>query len=172
MSLDPGHISAVFEAAIEEANNAFEKGEVPVGAVISNGREIIARAHNLVETLQDATAHAEILAIRAASKQLENWRLMDAILCVTLEPCTMCMGAIKNSRIPTLFFGAYDQRAGACGSVYDLSIDSRTGLVPTVVGGVQESRAVELLKRFFQGVREQKKGYSELKEHPLESELH
>ena len=109
------------QAAIAEAMLASQLGEVPVGAVVVVDGEIVARAHNQVEARCDASLHAEIVALRAASEKLQRWRLNDAALYVTMEPCTMCFGAIVNFRIKELFFGCYDQRHGAVGSLYDLS---------------------------------------------------
>ncbi|MCO6429442.1 MAG: nucleoside deaminase, partial [Deltaproteobacteria bacterium] len=114
--------------AIEQAKIAYERGEVPIGAVVGDGSNVIAVAHNEIETRSDPTAHAEVLAIQRAAKRSSNWRLHDIVLCSTLEPCTMCCGAIKLARVPVVVFGASDQRAGAFGSIYDLSIDSRSGL--------------------------------------------
>lgn len=109
------------QAAINEAKLAAQAGEVPVGAVVVIGGQIIATAHNQVEAHCDASLHAEVIALRAASEKLKRWRLNDAALYVTMEPCTMCFGAIVNFRIKELFFGCYDQRHGAVGSLYDLS---------------------------------------------------
>src|SRR5471032_1725903 len=111
--------------AIAEAGKARTKDEVPIGCVIVHGGKIIARGHNLRETCQDTAAHAELIAIRKAARKLNSWRLLDTTLYVTLEPCTMCMGAIILSRIPTVVFGCYDPKGGAAGSLYDLSDDSR-----------------------------------------------
>ncbi|WP_368489376.1 nucleoside deaminase [Clostridium sp. BJN0013] len=106
--------------AIKEAKVALELGEVPVGAVIVKNNKIISRYHNLKETLKDSTAHAEILAIRNASKVLKNWRLKDCSMYVTLEPCPMCAGAIMQCRINKLFIGTFDPIMGACGSVVNI----------------------------------------------------
>lgn len=109
------------QAAIDEAKLAAQVGEVPVGAAVVVDGQIIAKAHNQVETRCDASLHAEVIALRAASEKLKRWRLNDAALYVTMEPCTMCFGAITNFRISELYFGCYDQRHGAVGSLYDLS---------------------------------------------------
>ncbi|MGG5460046.1 tRNA adenosine(34) deaminase TadA [Clostridium sp. B9] len=106
--------------ALEEAEKAREKGEVPVGAVIVRGGEIIAKAHNLKETLNDPTAHAEILAIKEACKKLNNWRLSGCEMYVTLEPCPMCAGAILQSRISKIHIGTFDETTGAAGSTINL----------------------------------------------------
>ncbi len=141
------------QEALIEAKKAAAIGEVPVGAVIAHQGNIISRAHNLTESEKDATSHAEVLAIRAASKILGNWRLSEATLVVTLEPCTMCAGAIKLSRIPTIVFGTLDPRAGGMGSLYDVSADPRTGPVPRVVTGVCEEECSRVLKEFFSKLR-------------------
>lgn len=114
-------ISYFMDEALSEAIKGREQNEVPVGAVVVHGNSIIARAHNLTESRKDPTAHAEILAIREASRVLDNWRLTQCALYVTLEPCTMCTGALREARIPLLVFGTPDERLGACGSIYDLS---------------------------------------------------
>ena len=137
------------QQALLEADLAYKKGEVPIGAIIRDGEKIIARSHNLIETLKDATSHAEILAIKEASKTLDNWRLNSLTLYVTLEPCVMCMGAIHNSRINNVVFGAYDKVAGACGSVYDLKDDKRAKRTIECIGGVLEERCVTVLQAFF-----------------------
>lgn len=111
--------------AIDEAKKALEKSEVPVGAVIVKDDKIIATAHNLKEITKDPTNHAEILAIRKACKNLGRWRLNDCSMYVTLEPCAMCAGAIIQSRIKTLYIGTFDPRAGACGSVFNITQDER-----------------------------------------------
>ena len=132
-----------------QAEAAAAHGEVPVGAVVAHGSEIIAEAHNLVERRQDATLHAEVLALRLASERLGSWRLKDCVLCVTLEPCPMCIGAAKLARINTLIYAAADAERGAVGSVFDLSQDARLGPNPTVISGIMADKSVELLKKFF-----------------------
>ena len=109
--------------ALKEARKALKKEEVPVGAVIVKDGEIIARAHNTKETKKDTTCHAEILAIKKASKKLNSWRLLDCEMYVTLEPCSMCAGALINSRIKKLYIGTEDSKTGACGSVLNLLED-------------------------------------------------
>lgn len=111
--------------AIDEAKKALEKSEVPVGAVIVKDDKIIATAHNLKEITKDPTNHAEIIAIRKACESLGRWRLNDCSMYVTLEPCAMCAGAIIQSRIKTLYIGTFDPRAGACGSVFNITQDER-----------------------------------------------
>lgn len=111
--------------AIDEAKKALEKSEVPVGAVIVKDDKVIATAHNLKEITKDPTNHAEIIAIRKACENLGRWRLNDCSMYVTLEPCAMCAGAIIQSRIRTLYIGTFDPRAGACGSVFNITQDER-----------------------------------------------
>jgi tRNA(adenine34) deaminase len=135
--------------AIEEAEAAASAGEVPVGAVaISHGR-IVSRAHNRRETDADPTAHAEILALRAAANVLGTWRLSDTTLYVTLEPCPMCAGALVAARVARLVFGATDPKAGACGSLYNLCVDPRLNHELAVTAGVLASSAGQLLTSFF-----------------------
>lgn len=136
--------------ALAEALLAAERGEVPVGAVIWHPTSgIIARASNRVEEFTDATAHAEMLAIRAASAAISNWRLGECALFVTLEPCTMCIGALRNARVGTIIYGASDPRAGAVGSLYDLALDQRLGQVPRVISNVRSAECAKLLTDFF-----------------------
>lgn len=152
------HYTFLMQEALVEAARAFDEDEVPVGAVIAHQGNIIGRGHNQVEQRHDARAHAEMLAIEAASKELGDWRLQECTLVVTLEPCSMCLGAMKLSRISTIVFGLEDPRLGACGSVFDLSCDARLGPVPRVIRGIEEEACKELLQRFFQQKR--KKGAS------------
>jgi len=127
--------------------------DVPVGCLIVRDGEIIGSGHNQREENQDPTAHAELIAIRAAAKHLSSWRLSDCTLIVTLEPCAMCAEAIIQSRIPTLVFGAYDQRAGACGSAFNLFVAGRSYPLPEIVGGIEEEECQRLLAEFFKSVR-------------------
>lgn len=138
--------------AIEQARNAGE--EVPVGAVLVGADgTVLSAAHNLREKLHDPTAHAEILAIREATAKQGIWRLDQATLFVTLEPCIMCAGAIVAARIPRVVFGAWDVRVGAAGSIYDVLRDSRLGKPLEVVSGVLEQECSSLLKQFFEAKR-------------------
>ena len=137
------------QAALREARASAGKDEVPVGCVIVHDGLVIGRGHNQVETLQDATAHAEILAIGAASNALESWRLLDCTLYVTLEPCAMCAGAIVLSRIGRLVYGAADPKAGACGSVLDVIGEPRLNHRVEVTPGVLADECGALLKEFF-----------------------
>jgi tRNA(adenine34) deaminase len=152
--LSPDEIRLGMGAAIQQASDAAGRGEVPVGAVVLDPkRGIIASAGNRVEELNDATAHAEVLAIRAASSTIGSWRLNDCALFVTLEPCTMCIGAIRNARVGALVFGAADPRAGAAGSLFDLALDERLGSTPRVIANVDAERCAELLSEFFRRLR-------------------
>jgi len=147
---NPEYVSYLMGEALLEAKKASEMGEVPIGAVIAHGSDIIARAHNLVETHQHATAHAEILAIQKASTARKNWRLNETILCVTLEPCAMCVGAIKLSRIPVVIFGAKEPRSGALGSVCDLRESPQGKPYFDVLAGIEEERCRTLIQQFFE----------------------
>ncbi|MBQ4150770.1 MAG: tRNA adenosine(34) deaminase TadA [Clostridia bacterium] len=138
--------------AIAEAQLAAEIDEVPVGAVVVRDDEIIARAHNLRETEKNALCHAETMAVNAACKALGGWRLPRCTLYVTLEPCPMCAGAIVNSRIERVVFGAYDKRAGAFGSVLDLNAYPLNHK-PEIVGGVMEEECRTMLQEFFKKKR-------------------
>ena len=135
--------------ALEEARQAAEVGEVPVGAVVVHRGQVIARAHNRRELDGDPTAHAEILALRDAAEQLGSWRLEGCTLYVTLEPCFMCAGAVVNSRIDRLVFGATDPKAGAVGSLADVPGDPRLNHRPQVEGGVLAEDCGRVLKEFF-----------------------
>jgi len=143
--------------ALREAKKGREQGEVPVGAVIVHDGTVIAVGHNLRETSQDPTAHAEILAIRSASASLESWRLCGCTLYVTLEPCVMCMGAIILARIPRLVYGCHDPRAGAVGSIYNLAEDRRFNHRVEVTEGILEEICSGMLSEFFFSLRNRKK---------------
>ena len=144
--------------ALKEAEKAYKKLEVPVGAIIVKDGEIIARAHNQKETKTDTTKHAEILAIQKASKKLETWRLIDCEMYVTLEPCSMCAGAIINSRIKKVYIGAMDEKTGAVGSVLNLFEDYTFNHKVEAETGVMEKECQETLKKFFKELRELKRG--------------
>ena len=139
--------------ALKEAKKAYEKLEVPVGCVIVKDGEIIARAHNLKETKADTTKHAEILAIQKASKKLNSWRLLDCEMYVTLEPCSMCAGAIINSRIKKIYIGALDEKTGACGSVLNLFEDYKFNHKVEVQKDVMKIECETILKEFFKELR-------------------
>ncbi len=143
--------------ALKEAKKAYDKLEVPVGAIIVKDGKIIARAHNLKETKKDTTKHAEILAIQKASKKLDTWRLIDCEMYITLEPCTMCMGAIINSRIKKIFIGTMDPKTGACGSVLNLNDDYTFNHKVEIETGIMKKESEELLKDFFNKLRTLKK---------------
>ncbi len=138
------------EQAIEEAEKGSDEGEVPVGAVLveSNGT-IVAKAHNQPITLKDPTAHAEILVLRAGGAFFGNYRIPNATLVVTIEPCPMCMGAALQARISRLVFGAYDPKSGAAGSVYNLATDERLNHRIEVIPGVMEEECRKLMQDFF-----------------------
>ena len=135
--------------ALKEANKSFQLDEVPVGVVIVKDDKIIARGHNLRETKQDPTVHAEIIAIKKASKKLKSWRLIDCTMYVTLEPCSMCAGAIMWSRIKRVVYGAKDIKGGAIGSSFNLFEQKGINHKPEVTSGVLEDEASTLLKDFF-----------------------
>ena len=139
--------------ALRLAKIAYKKDEVPVGAVIVKDNKIIAKAYNKRQKLQDATLHAEIIAIKKACKKLHTFRLNDCTIFVTLEPCAMCSGAVINARVGTVVFGAYDQKYGCCGSIYNLPEDNRFNHRAKVIGGVMEKECRELLTQFFESKR-------------------
>lgn len=143
--------------ALREAEKAYEAGEVPVGCVIIHQGEIIGKSHNLRETLQDPTAHAEILAITQAANHLKSWRLENTELYVTLEPCSMCSGAIVLARIPKVYYGAKDPKAGCSGSLMDLLSDTRLNHQPEVEHGLLAEPCGAILSSFFQEIRENKR---------------
>ena len=141
------------KAAINEAKKAYKKLEVPVGCVIVKNGEIIAKAYNQKETKFDTTKHAEILAIQKASKKLQSWRLIDCEMYVTLEPCTMCAGAILNSRIKKVYIGTTDKKTGAVGSVLNLFKDYTFNHKVEVETGIMQSDCEKILKDFFKELR-------------------
>ena len=143
--------------ALKEAKKAYGKLEVPVGAIVVKDGKIIARAHNLKETKKDTTKHAEILAIQKASRKLESWRLLDCEMYVTLEPCSMCAGAIINARIKKLYIGALDEKTGAAGSVFNLFEDYKFNHNVEVEQGIMQDECEKILKDFFKKLREFKK---------------
>ncbi|MEY4704498.1 MAG: tRNA-specific adenosine deaminase [Nitrospirota bacterium] len=145
---------AFMRVALEEAARATELGEVPIAALVVQGDRILAQTHNYRELWQDPTAHAEIIAIRAAATALGSWRLLDTTLYVTLEPCTMCIGAIILARIPRIVFGAWDPKAGACESVFNLTSEPKLNHRVSVTGGVLEWESQALLQKFFRELRE------------------
>ncbi len=147
----PGHrYDSDMRAAISVAKRAEASGDVPIGAIVlSPAGEVIGEGHNRREASSDPTAHAEVVAIRAAAASLASWRLEGCTLVVTLEPCTMCAGAVVLARLSTLVFGAYDAKAGAVGSLWDVVRDRRLNHRPEVVGGVLEDETGSLVAGFF-----------------------
>ncbi len=135
--------------ALKEAHKAYDRGEVPVGAIVIRESTIIGRGHNQTESLNDPTAHAEVVAITAAANTISDWRLQDCVLYVTKEPCPMCAGAIINSRLKQVVFGCYDEEKGCCGSLYQLCGDPRFGVKTAVKGGVLEKPALGIIQDFF-----------------------
>ncbi|SUM74203.1 tRNA adenosine(34) deaminase TadA [Staphylococcus hominis] len=144
------------KCAIEEAKKARQLGEVPIGAVIVKDNDIISRAHNLRETLQQPTAHAEHLAIEWAAKVIGSWRLEDCTLYVTLEPCVMCAGTVVMSRIPRVVYGAMDPKGGCSGSLMDLLQQPQFNHRAIVEQGVLEEACSNLLRQFFRDLRAKK----------------
>jgi len=143
-------------AAIKEAGKAKALGEIPVGAVIVRDGKIIARGYNLKEKSQHAADHAEMIAINKANKKLHSWRLEGCDMYVTLEPCPMCAGAVIQARIKNLYFGAYDKKAGACGSVIDVFSDGKWNHETMVYAGLLENECSNILSGFFKEIREKK----------------
>ena len=142
--------------ALAEAENAFAAGEVPVGAVAVHGTTIVGRAYNQVETLKDATAHAEILALTQAAAALGDWRMEEVELFVTKEPCAMCAGACVNARVKRVVYGLADPRSGACGSALDVTGFPGMLWQVEVKGGVLANECGAIIKEFFRQVRERK----------------
>ncbi len=147
-------VSDAMGLALAEAGAALAAGEVPVGAVLLSGEGVVlATGHNLRQADADPTAHAEVLALRRAGAVLDNWQLTGCTLVVTLEPCTMCAGALVLARVGRLVFGAWDEKAGAVGSLWDVVRDRRLNHRPEVVAGVRQEECAALLTRFFAGRR-------------------
>jgi tRNA(adenine34) deaminase len=142
------------QIALEEAARAAAVGEVPIAALIVQNGRVLAQAHNYRELWQDPTAHAEVIAIRAAAAALGTWRLTDTTLYVTVEPCSMCIGAIILARVSRVIFGAWDQKAGACGSLFDLPSEPKLNHRVAVTGGILEQESQALIQKFFKGLRE------------------
>lgn len=140
--------------ALEEASLAPAVGEVPIAALVVQNSQVLAQTHNYRELWQDPTAHAEVIAIRAAATAIGTWRLTDTTLYVTVEPCAMCIGAIILARISRVVFGAWDPKAGACGSVFDLPSEPRLNHQVLVIGGVLEQESQALIQKFFKELRE------------------
>ena len=140
-------------AALQEAELALEQNEVPVGAVIVHKNKIIGRGFNQTESLKDPTAHAEMIAITAASSYMKDWRLNECDIYVTLEPCIMCTGALLAARINKLFFSTFDPKYGACGSLYNLAEEKKYNHKIEIFSGIYLSESEALLKRFFVNIR-------------------
>lgn len=149
------------ELALQQAALAPHVGEVPIGAVLVHNHEVIASGHNYREVSQDPTAHAEMIVIRKAAERLRTWRLTDTILYVTLEPCPMCAGAIVQARIARLVFGAWDPKAGACGSIFDIPAERRLNHRVEVTGGLLQQQSQALLQNFFRPLRDKTAGEEE-----------
>src|SRR4051794_27511574 len=139
--------------ALREAERSLEHDDVPVGCVIARDQEVVAASPNERELRGDPTAHCEILALREAARALGSWRLSDAVLYVTLEPCAMCAGAIVLARVPRVVFGALDPKTGAAGSVFDVLNEPKLNHRPSVAGGLLAVESAELLRAFFAGRR-------------------
>lgn len=152
-----GCMNKFMEEALKEAAIAFELGEVPIGAVIEKDGQIIARGHNLTETLKDPTAHAEMIALREAARVLGGWRLLGCNLYVTIEPCSMCAGAMVWSRIDNLYIGAMDPKAGACGSVFQIPCCDKLNHQINVETGIMEEECSSIMREFFVRLRNRKK---------------
>lgn len=151
--MDPTKYEHFMTMAFREAKEAFTKNEVPVGAVVVFEDKVVGRGHNLTESMHDATAHAEIVALSAAYQKFGDWRLENCWLFSTLEPCTMCAGAAVLSRIKTIVFGARDPKFGGCGSIFDIPTEPKLNHRIEVIGGVMESEISALMKEFFRQVR-------------------
>ncbi len=151
--MDPERYPDFMEQAIREAEEAFKKDEVPVGAVVVFENKVIGRGHNLTESMHDATAHAEIVALSAAYRYFEDWRLENCYLFSTLEPCAMCAGAAVLSRIRMIVYGVKDPKFGGCGSIFSIPTEKRLNHRIELIGGVREAEITEMMRLFFQQVR-------------------
>jgi tRNA(adenine34) deaminase len=164
MSMD---YDRLMEEALSEAKKALEKGEVPVGAVLAGpDGQVLARGYNQPISLNDPTAHAEIIALRGAGALCSNYRLTDTTMVVTIEPCIMCMGAAINARVTRLVFGAFDPKAGAAGSIYNLAEGARLNHRIEVVSGIREQECREMLQAFFRSRRVEKSNNGEVPKWP------
>ena len=143
--------------ALEEAKKAAALGEIPIGAILVQGEEVIARAHNMRETWQDATAHAEVIVIQEACKKLKRWRLTGCTLYVTVEPCPMCSGAIVNGRVERVVYGCPDIKAGGAESIFNIITNPNLNHVAQVTSGVREEECAQIMKEFFKKRREENK---------------
>jgi tRNA(adenine34) deaminase len=150
----PAEDIAYMRVALDEARSAADAGEVPIGAVIVVDRSILSRGRNQREQWQDPTAHAEMIALRAAAAELQSWRVLDSTLYVTMEPCVMCIGAAILARVKRLVFGVVDPKGGACGSMFNIPVEPRLNHRLEVMGGILEQESQELLQQFFRRLRE------------------
>lgn len=150
------------EIALNEAQIAFDEGEIPIGAILVCNNEIISKAHNRRETDHDATAHAELMVIQDACAKLKRWRLTDCTLYVTIEPCPMCAGAIVNSRINRVVYGSYDTKGGAVESLFNVLTHPGLNHNPQVESGICQNACSQIMKDFFKIRREQKKSARKL----------
>jgi tRNA(adenine34) deaminase len=156
-SMQPFSHEHFMRQAFRQAEKAYRIREVPIGAVVVHGGTVIGCGYNQTEQLQDPTAHAEMIAITAASESLGSRRLLDCTMYVTLEPCCMCAGAIVLARIPKVVFGAYDQKAGAVKTLYTITQDTRLNHSAEVIGGILEQECGGILSHFFAELRKQKR---------------
>lgn len=147
--------------ALEEAKKAEKIGEIPIGAVIEKDGQIIGRGHNMVETLKDPVAHAEIIAIRQAAEHLGGWRLSGCNMYVTIEPCSMCSGAMVWSRLDKVYIGAMDPKGGACGSVFNIVQEERLNHYIEIETGIMEDECRQIVQDFFKNLRKAKGKKSE-----------
>ena len=154
--MNPEQFPGFMELALREAERAYDEGEVPVGSVVVFENKVIGRGYNRAESLKDATAHAEMIALTAAYHYFGDWRLEGCCLFSTLEPCAMCAGAAVLSRIKTIVFGARDPRFGGCESIFRIPTETRLNHRIEIVEGVLADEVAELMKRFFQNVRKNK----------------
>jgi len=154
--MNPDKYPDYMAMAFNEAQQAFEQGEVPVGSIVVFENKIIGRGFNQTESLHDATAHAEMIALSAACNHFGDWRLENCLLFSTLEPCAMCAGAAILSRIRTIVFGAADPKFGACGSIFNLPSETRLNHNIEVVGGVMADEIAAMMRDFFRQVRDDK----------------
>ncbi len=151
---DPVVCERYMDAAIAQAERAIHFGEVPVGCVVVDSHGIVAAAHNLRETLQDPSAHAELIALRDASRRKGSWYLSDCVVVATLEPCPMCAGALVNARVAGLVYGAPDPKASACSTLFRIPEDSRLNHTLPVIPGIRADRCAQLLSDFFRRLRQ------------------
>jgi tRNA(adenine34) deaminase len=156
------------QLALQQAALAPAIGEIPIAAVLVHNSEVLATAHNYREVSQDPTAHAEMIVIRKAAELLGTWRLTDTTLYVTLEPCPMCAGAVVQSRIARLVFGAWDPKAGACGSIFDIPAERRLNHRVEVMGGLLAQESQQLLQEFFRELRDERSVDTERSTLPIE----